>query len=113
MGVAKYLVGCDGKQSSIRTAMGTPYVGHDYGEKFLLCDVEVPQKQVVALGFDRHQFHVVLDATQGATLLLVHLQDQKWRTYFCQRNLTRENLTPDFLKARWKELIPPPGGFEP
>lgn len=110
---AKYLLGCDGKQSAVRAAMGVPFEGHEYNERFLLCDIEVPQKQVVALGFDKQQFHIVLDATQGATVLLVHLQQQKWRSYFCQAGLTREHLTPEFMKARWRELLPPPGGFEP
>merc|ERR1719482_2077049 len=93
--------------------MDVPFVGHDYTETFLLCDVEVPQDQAEQLGFNQHNLHVINDATAGATILFVHLQDQKWRTYFCQRGLTRDNLTPEFIKAKWQELVPPPGPFEP
>jgi len=110
---AKYLVGADGKQSKVRAAMGLSYEGHDYPQTFLLSDVEVPDAEVERVGFHRHSAHAVLDANSGTFLLWIHLQGTRWRTYFCQKGLTRDELTPEFLKQKWQTHIPAPGPFEP
>jgi 2-polyprenyl-6-methoxyphenol hydroxylase-like FAD-dependent oxidoreductase len=110
---AKYMVGCDGKNSNVRAAMGTSYDGHDYTETFLLADVEVPEAEVQRSGFDKHVMNSILDSQQGSFLLFVRLQETRWRTYLCQRGLTREELTPEFIQEKWKQLVPPPGPFVP
>eukprot|EP00811_Abedinium_folium_P018579 NODE_2750_length_2152_cov_7.851852.p1 GENE.NODE_2750_length_2152_cov_7.851852~~NODE_2750_length_2152_cov_7.851852.p1 ORF type:complete len:543 (+),score=141.99 NODE_2750_length_2152_cov_7.851852:214-1842(+) len=109
----RYLIGCDGKRSAVRGAMNASYEGHDYPQTFLLADVEVPEEQVERLGFHEHGISLVVDARAGSFLVLVHLQETRWRTLFAQTGLTEENLTPEFIKAKWQEQMPPPGPFEP
>ncbi len=36
---ARYLVGCDGRRSRVRRAMGTPYVGRAYRDRFAMADL--------------------------------------------------------------------------
>lgn len=111
--IAKYVVGCDGKQSAVRTAMGASYEGHDYTDIFLLADVEIPLAEVERTGYHKHSLHFVMDAPTGSLVLLVRLQETKWRTYFCQRGLSRDNLTPEFIQEKWHQFIPMPGPFVP
>jgi len=110
---AKYLVGCDGKRSDVRTAMGASYEGHDYEETFLLADVEIPQAEVERTGWGKHIMNVIIDSETGSFVLLIHLQETRWRTYFCQKGLNHDNLTPEFIQQKWKQHFPAPGPFVP
>jgi len=110
---ASYLIGCDGKQSGVRSAMDVSYDGHDYPQTFLLADVEVPEEEIERVGFHEHTMHVALDSGSGVFLLFVHLQHTRWRTYCCQKGLTRDNLSPEFLQEKWQMFLPGPGPFKP
>merc|ERR1719482_725188 len=110
--VVKYLVGCDGKRSNVRAAMGASYTGHDYPQTFLLADIEVSQAEAERTGWDKHTMNTIIDSVSGSFVLLVHLQGTRWRTYFCQKGLTRGNLTPEFLQQQWEKHFPPPGPFK-
>jgi 2-polyprenyl-6-methoxyphenol hydroxylase-like FAD-dependent oxidoreductase len=36
---ARYVVGCDGRRSQVRSALGTPYVGRVYAQRFCMADL--------------------------------------------------------------------------
>lgn len=109
---SRYLIGCDGKQSAVRQALGGSYEGHDYKDVFLLADVEVPVEQAEKDGWDTG-LNAIIDDKNGAFLLFMRLQETRWRTYYCAKGLTPESLTPDFIQQRWRDLVPPPGPFKP
>lgn len=43
----------------------------------------------------------------------MRLQARRWRTYFCQKGLKREQCRREFIEQQWRALFPEPGPPEP
>jgi hypothetical protein len=77
-----------------------------------LADAEVPLDQVEGTDWDSG-INVVVDSQTGSFVLLMRLQETRWRTYYCAKGLTQDDLTPEFIQEKWQQLVPPPGPFKP
>ena len=97
---AKFLVGCDGRQSSVRTELGIAFPGKDYPQRFLLSDVEMDD----APGLEGHEFYSMVE--EDRFLLIIHLQGKLWRVYHSASDIKPEDATTETLERVWREMFP-------
>jgi len=103
------VVGCDGKQTKLRQALGIGFSGKEYSESFLICDAELSESDVHAKGMDKHEGFATLKG--GKLLLMVHLEKNTWRVYHAASSLDQEATSAGFLERVCKEVLP--GGQMP
>mmetsp|Transcript_57144 Transcript_57144/g.121475 ORF Transcript_57144/g.121475 Transcript_57144/m.121475 type:complete len:649 (+) Transcript_57144:245-2191(+) len=108
---AKYIVGCDGKQSRVRDLFNFQYLGKEYTQIFLLADVEMKHEEVQAKGLDVQDGCMVL--SDDKLLLFMHLAGEHWRVIMASRDLGEEHATLEFLVKTWRDMMPAPGIPDP
>jgi len=106
---ARYLVGCDGKQSAVRGAMGAGFVGKEYPQSFFLADATIDEAEARRVGMDTREMYVVQELSSASLVLMVHMHDEQWRVYYCAKGLERSLFTEDFIPERARQMFPAPG----
>jgi 3-(3-hydroxy-phenyl)propionate hydroxylase len=99
---AHYLVGCDGQRSTVRSALGVPFVGNSHDQKFLIIDLraELPFPNERRFFFDAPQ-------NPGRQILIHPQPDNVWRIdWEVSNDLDLDEETRDGrLERRIRELI--------